>query len=124
MINNPILKTLNENDIVMIEVPSTERSDLKQICRIYNLKFEDKDDEYNFSWLKFDGEVLYTNTKLHKSMLNNPIGNCTAITEKIDLEHLEQIARINDMWKSDMYLLSDKELEYRRNTIMYKLDLI
>ena len=123
MKSNPILETLKENDIVMIEVPSMERANVKEICRIYNLKFKKADEKSKLDWLDFDGEILYTNIKLHKSMLNDPTGNCMAITQKIDLEQIEQIARVNDMWKSDMYLLSDAELEHKRNLVMSKFNL-
>ena len=122
MKSNPILETFKENDIVMIEVPSMERSNVKEICRIYNLKFKKAEGESKLDWLEFDGEILYTNIKLHKSMLNEPTGNCMAITQKIDIEQTEQIARLNDMWKADKYLLSDAELEHKRNllTAMFK----
>ena len=123
MKNNPILETLKENDIIMIEVPSTEIASVKEICRIYNLKFKKAGSETKLDWLDFDGEILYTNFKLHKSMLNKPSGNCMAITHKIDVEQLEQIARVNDMWKSDMYLLSDAELEHKRNLVMSRFNL-
>lgn len=120
--NNNILKSLKENDIVMIEIPSSERNDVKEICRIYNLKFIPADSKYNFDWLDFDSEILYTNMKLHKSMLNQSMGNCMAITEKIDLEQVEQIARVNDMWKADKYLLSDAEFEHKqRFTIKFDI---
>ena len=119
---NNLLETLKENDIVMIEIPSTERSHVKEICRIYNLKFTKADEKSNFDWLDFDGEILYTNIKLHKSMMNEPIGNCMSITHKIDKDHVEQMARVNDMWKSDMYLLSDAELEQKRAIATAKLD--
>jgi hypothetical protein len=69
-----------------------ERANVKEICRIYNLKFKKADEKSNLDWLDFDGEIIYTNIKLHKSMLNNPSGNCMAITQKIDLEQIEQIA--------------------------------
>lgn len=110
---NPILLELKENDIVMMEVMK-----VKEICRIFNFKNADSD-----KWLEFDGEILYTNTKLHKSMLNNPIGNCMSITEIVDPNHLKQLARINDMWKSDKYLLSDAELNYKRNSIAHSIKL-
>jgi len=110
MDKNLIVKSLQENDIVMLEIPSMERNTLKQICRIYNLRFISDQD-----WLYFDGAVLYTNWKLHKSMLNDPMGNCMSITEKIDPKQLEQISRVNDMWKSDLYLLSDDEWQQKRN---------
>lgn len=114
MKSNPILEQLKENDIVMIEVPSMERSNVKQICRVYNLKFKKADDKIKFDWLEFEGEILYTNMKLHKSMKNDPVGNCMAITEKINPDQLEQIARVNDMWKVELYPMSDAELEYGR----------
>lgn len=117
MNNNRILETLKENDIVMIEVPSMNRANVKEICRIYNLKFKKADVERKLDWLEFDGEILYTNIKLHKSMLNDPCGNCLAITHKVDAEQLEQIARVNDMWKADMYLLSDAELEHKKSLL-------
>lgn len=117
MKNNPILESLQENDIVMIELPSTERSDVKQICRIFNLNFTKSDNEKDIDWLDFDGEILYTNIKLHKTMLDYPLGNCMAITEHINADQLEQIARVNDMWKTDMYLMSDAEFEYKKNLL-------
>ncbi len=107
----------------MIEIPSTERSHVKEICRIYNLKFTKAGEKSKLEWLDFDGEILYTNIKLHKSMLNDPIGNCMAITHKIDIVHIEQIARVNDMWKSDMYLLSDAELEHKKAFAMAKFNM-
>jgi len=122
MVKN-FLKELKENDIVMMEIPSMVRTTLKQICRIYNLKFIPVVDEslkkYADGWLYFDGEVLYTNFKLHKSMAK-PMGNCMSITEKITPKHLEQLSRVNDMWKADLYLLSDAEMEHKRNTMDLK----
>lgn len=107
---NPIIKELKENDLVLLEIPSSERPTLKQICRIYNFRFLEGQ-----VWLYFDGTVLYTNFKLHRSMLKRVMGNCMSITEKIDPEHLEQYSRVNDLWKADLYLLSDAEVEQKRN---------
>ena len=116
-----ILKTLKENDVVMIELHSSERANVKEICRIFNLKFRPSDEEHPLDWLDFDAEILYTNLKLHKSMLNESLGNCQAITEKIELSQIEQVVRVNDMWKADMYLMSDAELEHKRNLLNSRL---
>jgi len=107
--NNPILKTLKENDLVLIEVPSIESYNLKEIVKISNLKLDDDN-----GWLDFDAEVLYTNTKMHKSMLNEAHGNCMAISETVDPLHLIQFARLHDMWKPDKFLMSDAELESKQ----------
>lgn len=122
MKSNPILKTLKENDIVMIEIPSMERADIKEICRIFNLKYLPPNEKYNFDWLHFEVEILYTNMKLHKSMLTESVGNCMAITEVIAEEQVQQIARINDMWKATDYLMSDAELEYKRSMALSKIN--
>lgn len=116
-----ILKTLKENDVVMIELHSTERANVKEICRIFNLKLIPADEKHSSDWLDFDAEVLYTNIKLHKSMLNESLGNCQAITEKIEISQIEQVARVNDMWKADMYLMTDAELEHKRDLLSSRL---
>lgn len=114
MKNNPILKTLVDGDVVMMEVPSSLRNSLKQICRITNLKFTEAENDRKFDWLEFDGEVLYTNTRLHKSHLNDPIGNCLAITEKLTNSDIAKIAKINNLWAFSDDLMSDAELEYAK----------
>ena len=111
---NPILKFLKPGDIVLIEVPSLERASYKQIIKITEYKFLLKDAQYNFDWADFGGTVLYTNFKMHKDMLERPIGNCMAITEKIPNDLLETIARTYDMWKADQYLMTDLELETKQ----------
>ena len=113
--NNPILKYIKNNDIVLFELPSTERTNIKEIVRIYNLNFIPADDGFKFDWLEFEGEILYTNIRLHHSMINKPIGNCLAITEIIPNDFVEQYARANDLWKATDFLLSDNELEQKRN---------
>ena len=109
---NPILKTLKENDGVMVELQSTERAAFKQICRLSNLKYSPADETCDFDWLDFDAEVLYVNYRLHKTMISC-IGNCLAITEIIPLPLVKTYVRQNDMWKPTMYPLSDAELQLR-----------
>lgn len=114
MRNNPILKTLKENDIVLLEIAGNGPP-IKQIARIFNLKFQKADDEYDFDWLNFDSEVLYTNMKLHETEKNKTFGNCLAIIEKVEESHLEQYSKSLYMWNVDEYKLSDEEFEYLKN---------
>lgn len=113
---NPLLKTLKENDIVLIEIrqPNPVRPPSIQIARINNLKFIPKDESCSFDWLDFDGEILYTNARLHKSILKKPIGNCYAIKEKLpnNEKFLENYANINGLWKAELYMYSDEEVEH------------
>lgn len=112
MKSNPILKTLKEGDIVLIEIGSQIRLPIKQICKIYNLNFQPADEKFSFDWLEFDGDILYTNYKLHPSMLKKPAGNCMAIIEVIPRRLLPQYTKVNMMWKPEDYPMSNEELEY------------
>ena len=102
---NPILKTLKDGDIVMIEV-----SDYKQIVKLKNIQYKPLNKKFDSDWLEFDSEVLFTNTRMHKNNMT-ALGNCLAITQIIPNEIVENIASQNKMWKADMYLLSDEEVE-------------
>ena len=119
---NPIIKTLKEGDIVLVEVPSAERAAFKQICKLHNLKYYPADEQFDFDWLDFDAEILYTNYRMHKSMIKC-IGNCLAIEEILDPSYVEIYVRQNDMWKPEMYQLSDVELETRQTRLLSSLGL-
>jgi len=110
---NPLLKTLKDGDVVMVEVPSSGAS-FKQIVKLKNLKYQSADNEFDFDWLHFDSDVLYVNQRTHKDIMQC-MGNCLAITEIIPTELIEHTARQNDMWRSDLHLMSDAELEQKRN---------
>lgn len=112
MKSNPILKTLKENDIVFMQVGT-----ILQICRIYDLEYDPKESKHIKDWLEFKGEVLYTNHKLHESMLHTPSGNCMSIIEVISPSHLQQYARSKDLWLAKEYLMSDDELQYQRDMV-------
>ena len=107
---NPLLKILKENDVVMVELCSTERANFKQICRLHNLKYTPTDGEFDFDWLNFDAEILYVNFRIHPTMIHC-IGNCLAITEIVPIDLIETYARQNEMWNPEKYQLSDAELE-------------
>lgn len=115
--NNPLLKNIKEGDIVLMEIQSSERNSFKEICKLSNLNFQPADKEFNFDWLEFEGEILYTNFRLHKSMLDKPMGNCLSITEIIPIDLVETYVRINDMWRANNFLMSDQELEYKQSKI-------
>lgn len=117
---NPLLKTLKENDVVMVELRSKERANFKQICRLYNLKYTPADEKYDFDWLDFDAEVLYVNWRVHPTMVNC-IGNCLAIGEIIPTGLIETYVRQNEMWKPEAYPLSDAELESKQREIERRL---
>lgn len=114
MKSNPILKQLKEGDIVLTENPSHDLATCKQMIKLRNIKYHPIDDKHMFDWLDFEGDILYTNIKLHKSLLNQPIGNCMSITEIICDEQIEQLARLYDMWKADEYMLTDSEFKYKQ----------
>ena len=108
---NPLLKSLKDGDVVMVEIPSSGAT-FKQIVKIKNVKYQSADDEFDFDWLDFESDVLYVNRRTHKDILQC-MGNCLAITEIIPPELIEHTARQNDMWRSDLHLMSDAELEQK-----------
>ena len=112
---NPLLKILKAEDVVMVEIPSSGAT-FKQIVKLKNLKYQPADNEFDFDWLDFDSDVLYVNQRTHKDILQC-LGNCLSITEIIPTELIEHIARQNDMWRSDLHLMSDAELEQKRNFV-------
>ena len=99
----------------MLEIPSSGMS-AKQIVKLKNLKYEPADDEYDFDWLEFEGDVMYVNMRTHPKNMT-PMGNCLSITEIIPAELVEITARQNDMWRSDMYLMSDAEFESKKKIV-------
>jgi len=113
--NNPILKTLKENDIVLISVPSWNRTDLKQIVKLNQIEFQPSTEEFNFDWIDFDGEVLYTNVRMNLENQNFIFGNCLAICEKVNPDFMEQTAKIHDLWKAGENVMSEEEYQYEIN---------
>lgn len=109
---NPLIKILKDGDVVLMEIPSISRT-LMQIVRLKNLKYQPANEEFDFDWLEFEGDVLYVNARHHQSMLS-PIGNCLSITEIIPTELIENYAKKYDMWRSDLHLLSDAEFEVKK----------
>lgn len=119
-INNPILKTLKEGDIVMVELVSKNGKPFKQICQLSNLKYFPADETYDSDWLEFKTEVLYTNFRMSPNAIYC-IGNCLAITEVIPKELVQIYVTREGMWNPEQYPLSDEEVEYHKNRI--ELDL-
>jgi hypothetical protein len=118
---NSLLKTLKENDIVIVELNSKERANYKQICRIYNLKYLPADEKFSFDWLDFDSEILYVNWRVHPTMIDC-IGNCLAITEILSKELIGIYVRQYEMWKPEEYPLSDAELETKQMLLKNLMD--
>ena len=112
MTENVLLKDISENSVVLMELfGSIDKPAAKQFCKIYNIKFIPKDEKCSF-----DCEVLYTNFRMHKSMLNSPMGNCLSITEIIPNEmNLDLYASSLGLWKADLHSLSDNELKQKRS---------
>lgn len=117
MKNNPLLKIINNGDVVMIENIGLTGPTVMEICRLKNTVFTGADTKCSIDWLEFDAEILYTNLRLHPSMLNDSMGNCRAIIEIIPEELIDRIARANDMWPATDHMLSDVELEAKRYEI-------
>ena len=113
---NPLLKLIKEGDLVLMEI-SGFTSVAKQICRLKNIKFQPANEEYNFDWLDFEVDVLYTSIRMHPTLLNQCIGNCQAIKEIIPEGILEIVAKNYNVWKADEYMLSDAELEATRQRV-------
>ena len=125
---NDLLKLLKEGDIVMFEANSNERAPYQMIVRLTELKFIPKDGDADFDWLDFKGEPLYTNWRLHESMIEewkNGHGgmNCLGISEIIPKDLIERFALLHNMWKVDEFLLSDVELEAKRKRVEYLLNI-
>jgi len=116
--NNPILKEIKNGDIVMVEMPSKLRAAYKQICKLTDIKYEPADKETPFDWLNFKSEILYTNYRLHPTMMHC-IGNCLAISEIIPAELIDTYVRQNEMWRPEQYPLSDAEFEQKRNLCIF-----
>lgn len=114
--NNPILKTLSDGDIVVLECPNVNGTQSIQICRITNVKFTPADERCGLDWLDFKRDILYTNVHLHKVDIANGIGTggCMSITKKLGSDtEMELFAKANGLWSSSQYLLTDEELKYR-----------
>ena len=95
MTKNPILKTLKNGDIVMLALEYNEDGQSiikKQIVKLKNIKYIPPDDDHDFDWLEFDGDVLYSNCKVPAF-----VGNCIAIKYKIKESELEYIANKSRM---------------------------
>jgi hypothetical protein len=119
---NPLLKTLKDGDVVMVEIPSSGAT-FKEIVKLKNLKYQPADEKFDFDWLDFDCDILYVNQRVHKDMLQSSLGNCLAITEIIPTDLIEHTARQNDMWRSDLHLMSDAELEQKQNFVTALVDI-
>jgi len=118
--NNPILKTLKENDIVLFHIPSntfTRSAPIRQIIKLKNLKFQPSDDKYHFDWLNFEGEVLYTTERVHSENPNLIFGNCLSIIEKLNSFLVEKYVKDFMMFPPSENQLSDEELEFLKNRL-------
>lgn len=111
--SNPLSKIVKEGDIVLIELEGMRYNSpiSRQICRLKNLKYEPADEKYNFDWLYFEVDVLYTSMRTHPSLLNECVGNCLAIKEIIPEGIADMYAKNHNMWPATEFMLSDEELE-------------
>lgn len=112
--HNPILKTLKEGDVVLLALDSMSpgQPTHRQIVRLKNLEYQPKDNEFDFDWLTFEGEVLYTSIRVHPSNRNFILTNCLGIVEKLNDFLVEKYQKDYNLFRPDEHQLSDEELEY------------
>jgi hypothetical protein len=115
--NNPLLKDLKLNDMVLIEVPMGNQPPAKQIVKLTKVDFKPSNDEHDLDWLDFDCEVIYTNQKTHPSNLTLSYGNCYTITQLVDEKHLKLLAKAQGLWKPLDFPMTDAELEWGRKRV-------
>lgn len=109
-INKKLLSILKDGDQVLCVLEGNATS-AKQIVKLKNVKFSPPSKEYNFTWLDFEVEVLYTNVRLHSSDIDKKFTNCFGIREKIPSGLEELIAKRENLWKFEEYQLTDEEFE-------------
>ena len=114
--NNPLLKVLKENDIVLFAPtsmhPLQALPNVIVISRISNLKFSPADNRRKIDWLECKQEVLYCNYRLRPSQLIG-IYNMTGATEVILPELLEHTAKIYNLLDTKKYILTEEECKIR-----------
>ena len=116
--SNPVLPLIREDHYVFMEMFGRYGEvPIRQIVRVYDLKYEPEDNQYDFNWLNFKGEVIYTNFRMHPEMINSPAGNCLSITEIIPIALLERFAANHNMWLATEFPLSDEELQAKSDEL-------
>lgn len=119
---NPILPKLKEGDVVLSTLPFGVNQNIYQIIKLKNLKYEPEDEEFpNRNWLNFEGEVLYTSQRVHKSYKDFIFINCMAIREILNPFLIEKYVRDYMLFKPEDHFLSDEEEEYSRNIALQYL---
>lgn len=121
--SNPLTKIVKEGDIVLFQIDGWVDS-IKQICRLKNVKYFPPDEQYSTDWIDFDVDVLYTSMRMHPSMLNDCIGNCFAMKEIVPEEIVEMVAKNNNLWKANQYMMSDEELAAAREMAERKINIV
>jgi hypothetical protein len=111
--NKKLLSTLRDGDLVLCVLEGNGTS-AKQIVRLIKPRFSPPSAKYNFSWLNYEVEVLYTNVRLHLTQRDQAFTNCFGIREKV-LEGMEElVAKREGLWPFHKYLLTDKEFEINK----------
>lgn len=113
---NPILKTLKEEDIVLLELPGStifNEPAIRQVIKIKNLKYEPEDEEYpNTNWLHFDAEVLLTTVRVPKDKENALFTNCMGIKEVLNVFLVEKYKKDYMMFHPSENQLTEEEYQY------------
>ena len=113
-----ILHNIKPNDLVFIEVSGNifNPTPIRQIIRIKTIDYHDDGE-----WFDYTGRVVYTNTRLHKSDIDNPLTNCLGISQIISEKFVEVFAKSMYMWKSNEFLMSDEEKQKQISDIRDKI---
>lgn len=93
-----------------------------QIVKLKNLNYQPPDENYNFEWLEFEGDVLYTNSRTHSSTQNLILGNCKAIEEKLNDFLIEHYVKMYNLWKPTENQMSDLEFEHNKKKYQEQLE--
>lgn len=115
MKNNPVLKTVKEGDLVLFHSPGMVSMhgfvpDLYQIARLTNIKLLEADDKYNFEWLEYDADLLYSSVQLPEDSME-PSLNCMAISQIVPSELLDNLVHSFRLFDPRKYPLSKEEVE-------------
>lgn len=118
---NPILKNIKDGDVVLMEMESRYDTPHRNLVRLSNVEYipagtEHEGSTFDFDWLEYDADVLYTNKKMHSSWLDKGVCNCLGITEIVEEELIEKYVQTYNMFDAKKYTVSDEEAErnYKR----------